>query len=223
MAASASQVRSALSSLADDGVARLAAVLAQLDGTPESIRGYLLDLTPVLISAYSDGTSSLAADWYDDLREQAAPAKSFSAEPVVVERWEKVGRMVAWSAQPLFLPEPDRELVAKRLLPSVQKEIARPFRDTITTNRRRDPSAIGWRRISGGGCDFCKRLAGRGAVYMESTAHFAAHTHCHCTAAPAFDGEPVVEASVMQYVASKRHKTAADRARIRAWLASPED
>ena len=217
MAASASQVRSALSSLADDGVARLAAVLAQLDGTPESIRGYLLDLTPVLISAYSDGTSSLAADWYDDLREQAAPAKSFSAEPVVVERWEKVGRMVAWSAQPLFLPEPDRELVAKRLLPSVQKEIARPFRDTITTNTTRDPSAHGWRRVaSGSGCKFCRMLADRGAVYSGKSARFASHTHCHCSAEPAF--EPGAAASDFQYVASQRRTSEKDRARLREYL-----
>ena len=217
MAASASQVRSALSSLADDGVARLAAVLATLDGTPESIRGYLLDLTPVLISAYSDGTSSLAADWYDDLREQAAPAKSFSAEPVVVERWEKVGRMVAWSAQPLFLPEPDRELVAKRLLPSVQKEIARPFRDTITTNTVRDPSAHGWRRVaSGSGCKFCRMLADRGAVYSGKSARFASHTHCHCSAEPAF--EPGAAASDFQYVASQRRTSEKDRARLREYL-----
>jgi len=217
MAASASQVRSALSSLADDGVARLAAVLAQLDGTPESIRGYLLDLTPVLISAYSDGTSSLAADWYDDLREQAAPAKAFAAEPVVVERWEKVGRMVAWSAQPLFLPEPDRELVAKRLLPSVQKEIARPFRDTITTNTHRDPSAHGWRRVaSGTGCKFCRMLADRGAVYSGKSARFASHTHCHCSAEPAF--EPGAAASDFQYVASQRRTSEKDRARLREYL-----
>ena len=219
MAAPASQVRSTLSDLADNGVARLAAVLAQLDGTPESIRGYLLDLTPVLISAYSDGTSSLAADWYDDLREQAAPARAFTAEPVVVERWEKVGRMVAWSSEPLFLPEPDRGLVAKRLLPEVQKEIVRPFRDTVTTNSKRDPASVGWRRVSSGsGCKFCRMLADKGAIFKAETARFAAHGNCHCSAAPAFDGGDGPEASALQYVASQRRRSPQDRARLREHL-----
>lgn len=217
MAAPASQVRSALSSLADDGVARLAAVLAQLDGTPESIRGYLLDLTPVLISAYSDGTSSLAADWYDNLREQAAPAKSFTAEPIVIERGEKVGRMVAWSSEPLFLPEPDPQQVASRLLPNVQKEIVRPFRDTITTNTHRDPAAHGWRRVtSGAGCKLCRMLADRGAVYSGKGARFASHTNCHCSAEPAFQPGPA--ASDFQYVASQRRRSEKDRARLREYL-----
>ena len=45
------------------------------------------------------------------------------------------------------------------------------------------------------------------------------HPNCHCTAAPAFRGEPVTEAGVVQYVASKRRPTEADRARVRAYLA----
>ena len=63
-------------------------------------------------------------------------------------------------------------------------------------------------------------LASRGAVYHEESAHFASHTHCHCTAQPVFKGSRVgPEASVMQYVASKRRPTARDRARVRAYLA----
>jgi hypothetical protein len=217
MAASASQIRETLSSIADAGTARLAAVLTALDGDPTSMRSDLLDLAPSLIAAYTDGTSALAADWYDDIREEASPPRLYLAEPVVVDRGEKIGRMVAWASEPLFAPEPDVQKVALRLLPSVQKEIARPFRDTITTNTQRDPSAHGWRRIaSGSGCKFCRMLSDRGAVYSGKGARFAAHSNCHCSAEPAFQPGPA--ASDFQYVASQRRRSEKDRAHLRDYL-----
>ena len=217
MAASARQIQSALNRLADDGVARLTLLLTSLTGSPESMRGDLLDLTPSLIAAYADGTSALAADWYDDLRDEVRPPRLYLAEPVVPDRGEKIGRMVAWASEPLFAPEPDVQKVALRLLPQVQKEISRPFRDTITTNTHRDPSAHGWRRISSGtGCKFCRMLADKGAVYSGKGARFAAHSHCHCSAEPAFQPGPA--ASDFQYVASQRRRSEKDRARLREYL-----
>lgn len=217
MASEASQVRSALAAVADDGTARLAALLPSLTGSAEQIRAALLDVTPSLVLAYADGTSALAADWYDDLREQAAAPGRFTAEPVVNDRSEKVARLVVWASEPLFQPEPSVEKVALRLLPDVQKEIARPFRDTVTTNTTRDPAASGWRRVSSGsGCKFCRMLADRGAVYKAETARFASHGNCHCSAAPAFGDAP--EASSLQYVASQRRRSDKDRARLREYL-----
>jgi hypothetical protein len=219
VAASASQVRSALNKLAEDGVARLAAALPLLSGSPETIRGDLLDLAPSVIFTYTDGSSALAADWYDDLREESAPPRLYLAEPVVADRSEKVHRMVAWAAEPLFGAEPDMDQVALRLLPDVQKEIARPFRDTITLNTKRDPASVGWRRIaSGQGCKWCRALSDKGAIFKESTARFAAHSNCHCSAAPVFDGEDGPEASAMQYVASQRKRTPAERKALRDFL-----
>ena len=217
MASSASQVRSALAAVADSGVARLAAILPTLAGSHESIRADLLDMTPSLVLTYADGTSALAADWYDDLRADANPPKRFQAEPVVLDRSEKVARLVVWASQPLFEPDPTIEKVALRLLPDVQKEIARPFRDTVVTNTTRDPAAHGWRRVSSGsGCKFCRMLSDRGAVYKADTARFAAHGNCHCSAAPAFGDGP--EASTLQYVASQRRRSEKDRARLREYL-----
>jgi hypothetical protein len=218
MAASASQVRSALNRLADYGVARLATVLPMLSGSPEAIRSDLLDLAPSVIFTYTDGSSALAADWYDDIREEASPPKLYLAEPVVADRSEKVRRMVAWASQPLFDGE-SMDKVALRLLPDVQKEIARPFRDTITTNSKRDPASVGWRRIaSGQGCKFCRALSDKGAIYKESTARFAAHGNCHCSAAPVFDGQDGPEADAMQYVASQRIRTPEEKQALRDYL-----
>lgn len=133
------------------------------------------------------------------------------------DRDEKIGRALAWAAQPLV--EPLDVTTAQRLAEVVQLETARPYRDTITTNRRRDPASVGWRRVTtGSGCKFCAMLGSRGAVYKEATARFASHANCHCTAAPVFEGQDGPEADVMQYVASKRSRSDAERAKLRDYL-----
>lgn len=177
----------------------------------------LLEAVPGVIAYYSDGSSALAADFYDDERERAAPPKLYLAEPVVLDRVVKIRSAVAWASEPLF--DGDIEKSASRLADVVHLETARPFRDTVLTNRRRDPSAVGWRRVTSGGCRLCRMLAARGAVYKESTARFATHPSCKCSAQPVFStnnyGE---EASAMQYLASKAKRTPAQKERLRQYL-----
>ena len=219
MPLSPSEARAALILVSSDGVTDVEALLSSLSGTPESMRSDLLDGVPGLIDYYALGSSALAVDYYDDERERAGARRRFSSEPVIVDRGEKIGRMVAWAAEPLFAPEPDKGAVALRLVPQVQKEISRPFRDTVTTNSNRDPSSVGWRRVtSGTGCKMCRMLADKGAIFKESTARFAAHGSCHCSAAPVFDGQDGPEANVMQYVASQKRRSEKDRARLREYL-----
>lgn len=192
-------------------------LLGRVSGPPEQKRGLLLDATPELIAYYSAGSSALAADFYDDERERATPPKLYVAEPVIADRVVKIRQAVAWASEPLFTGDPADS--AGRLAEVVQLETVRPYRDTILTNRQRDPSAVGWRRVANGGCKFCRMLAGRGTVYTDATARFAAHTHCQCTAQPVFStsdyGE---EANVMQYLASQRRRTPAQRAKLREYL-----
>ena len=210
--------RAALTLVTGAAVGAVQQLLGSLTGAPESVRSDLLDGVPSIIGYYADGSSALAADFYDDERERASARGRFLAEPVVLDRAEKIGRAIAWATQPLVDGDGD---VPGRLAQVVQLETARPYRDTITTNRQRDPEAVGWQRVSAGGCSFCRMLASRGAVYKEASARFASHTNCHCTAQPVFKGSGVVgpDASVMQYVASKRRPSARDRERVRAYLA----
>lgn len=195
-------------------------ILSRLSGLGEVQRADLLDAIPGIIGYYADGSSALAADFYDQEREAAAAAGRFVAEPVVLDRAEKIRRAIAWSTEPVIAGTGDVVVVEARLAEVVQLETARPYRDTIVTNRRRDPQGEGWRRVASGGCSFCRMLADRGAVYKAETARFASHPHCHCTAQPVFKGQPGDEADVMQYMASKRRRTAADRERVRAYLAA---
>ena len=213
----AGESKAALTLVTGEAVTTTLALLGRTSGTPERRRALLLDAAPEVIGYYSFGSSALAADYYDDERERQAAPKLYIAEPVIVDRTEKIRNAIAWAADPLFTDDPSG--VEGRLADVVQLETARPYRDTILTNRRRDPSAVGWRRVTNGGCKLCRMLADRGAVYSDNTARFAAHGHCKCTAQPVFTSSDYgEEASVMQYMASRKRRTPAQRAALRDYL-----
>lgn len=219
--------RSALIRLTDAAVAASVTFLAQTSGSPNARRSDLLDAIPQIIAYFSDGTSALAADSYEDAREAAGAAGQFTADPVVKDRGRKLYNALAWTTNPWFEKEvPDT--VEPRLAEIVKMETTRPYRDTMLENRRRDPESTGWRRVAGPeACKFCSMLAAKGAVYREETVRFAAHGKrangsggtCQCTAWPAFkSNDDGVSASVMQYVASKRKRTLAEQERLRDYL-----
>jgi hypothetical protein len=185
----------------------------------------MLRVVPEVVAYYSDGTAALAADQYDELREAANPRRPWTAEPVVNLRDEKLRVGTLWAITPLQGDDPNEVLARERLAEVIQFEVPRPFRDTITTNARRDPAAGRWQRVPNpGACKFCSFLAGRGAVYRADTARFAAHPSCGCSAVPVFEGQQVGEpATTLQYVASSRHRSPAQRQRLREALAAMPD
>lgn len=208
-----------LTLLGDDAEDTVRWMLRRSSGQWESRRLQMLDTVPGVVGFYSEGSAVLAADFYDDSR-TGVRASPFSAAPVVLDRTVKIRRGVTWASEPLSVD--DDELAAARFAQLMRSEMARPYRDTITTNRRQDPAAVGWTRITRGAksCGFCRMLADRGAVYRKETATFAAHDDCMCTAAPVFAGrETGPEASVAQYMASKRRRTAKEKAFLRDYLA----
>lgn len=214
---SAREYRSGLRLITGEAVATATAILSGLSGSPESQRLELLDTVPGLIDYYSDGSAALAADFYEETRERAGVRGGYQVETVVDDRVVKIRRSIAWAAAPLF--DPSVGDAPARLAEIVQYETARPFRDTVTVNRRNDPASVGWRRVTSGGCRFCRMLADRGAVYRQDTARFASHPHCHCVAEPVFDGNDTGEsASAIQYVASRRNRTPEQQARLRDYL-----
>ena len=213
--------RAALKLLTTEAVTVSLDLLSRINGSPAVQRAALLDGVPGIIDYYSDGSAALAADFYDEERELAGVRSRFTSEAVVLDRTVKLRRGIAWAAEPLFAD--DLELSGTRMAEIVQLNTARPFRDTILTNQHNDPQCIGWKRVTSGGCAFCKALASRGATYKEASAHFASHPNCHCTAAPVFlGGETGPEASVTQYMASRRNRTPEQRERIREWISAFE-
>jgi hypothetical protein len=220
---SARESRAALQLVTAAAIDTATGLLAASTGSSEARRLLLLESVPELVGYFSEGSAALAVDFYEEERELAGVrGKSFTTELVINDRTVKIRRGVAWAAEPLF--EGAEDVSAHRLAEVIQLETARPYRDTITANRRRDPEAVGWRRISSGkGCAFCKALADRGAIFRQETARFAAHENCHCTAQPVFGpNDSGEEASALQYIASKRRRTPAEKQAVRDWISAYE-
>ena len=207
--------------------ARLVADAAEQ--TPSGVRAALFAAAPLIVADYADAAASLAADWYEELREAEALRRPFSAQPVVKVPDEQIAAVVAQATSLLHDLERETKILTEQFERDFEKSmanldsqlqplVASGFRDTITDNVTADPEGVGWRRYArAGGCKFCLMLADRGAVYTESTADFAAHWNCHCTAGPSWDSD-APRADALQYVATDRNRTAADRARIRAYI-----
>lgn len=211
------QSRQAMALVAEEAVADATDLYQRLGGSPEVQRAALLEAVPGIIDYYAVGAGSLAADFYDERRELARVKRAYASEVIVPDRVVKIRRAVAWSAQPMFEALPVS--VEQRLRDVVQPEVARAYRDTILGNERQDAESAGWRRVTGACCRFCRMLADKGAIYKESTAQFAAHPNCDCSAEPVFRGQVVgPEANSFQYVGSKRRRTAAEKQALRDWL-----
>lgn len=208
--------RAILQTLTGEAVATTTALSEQVAGSPEVRRAALLEVVPPIVAYFSSGSAALASDFYEEQRELADVAGGYIPELVVVDRTVKLRRAIAWATEPWF-GEMDAT-VGGRLGEVVQLDVARAYRDTITGNRQNDPAAVGWRRITNGGCKFCRMLADKGAVYRQETARFAAHPNCHCTAQPVFKTDVGQEASALQYMASKRTRTAKEKEALRSYL-----
>lgn len=215
--------RAVLQRLTSTAVESSLSLFDRFSGSPEVVRAALLDSVPGEIAYFSDGSAALAADFYDEQREDANAPGRFRAQPVIADRTVKVRRAIAWASEPLFLvPATAAVVVRSRLAEVIQLEVARPYRDTILSNRSRDPESVGWRRIArANGCSFCKMLAGRGAVYRSKTAYFASHEHCHCVAQPVFStNDTGEEIDVIQYIGSRRSRSPEQKALLRSYLES---
>lgn len=141
----------------------------------------LNDVLPGLVTAYGSAAATLAADWYDDARDEAGVLRRFSAIPADITS-PGVGALVGWASATAT------DLTALKTLidGGLQRRIANFSRLTVTGSSVADPSAVGWRRVGLGRCTFCRMLIGRGAVYSEATADFKCHDHCTCGAEPEF-------------------------------------
>lgn len=149
-----------------------------------SARDALADVLPSLVAVYGSAAAALAADWYDDLRDEASVRGRFTAIPA--DLGETGGEVLArWGVAPLLAAEPDWSAARALVRGGLQRRIANAARTTVTESAVRDPRARGWRRVGDGhSCDFCAMLLTRGAVYTSATVEFRSHDNCGCGAAP---------------------------------------
>lgn len=184
---------SAASTRLRSGVTALSTLAAHdLDGlwrqvtTAVQARDALRDVLPALIDTYGLAAGTLAADWYDELRDRAAVRGRFAA--IVAELPDQGGAdaLAGWGVTPLFQAAPDWATARTLIEGGLQRRIANVSRFTVTNSSVKDPHAVGWQRVGLGGCDFCAMLLDRGAVYTEATASFDSHDHCRCGSEPVF-------------------------------------
>lgn len=232
-----SQIRSVLLRLTRRAKSDIRAVAAS-STDPTTIRAALFVTTPAIVAEYADGSSALALEWYDELRDAAPTSSLFAPRPLTLVTNDDVAAIVAKTTSSIreiqegFERQIDEAVVesVKLLEDETERLIANSFRETIAGNVKADPDAVGWKRFARPeACKFCLMLAARGAVYTEATARFAAHGavmagdrkggNCMCIAGPEFGGkETWVEATPMQYLASRRKRTAKQRAALREYL-----
>lgn len=181
------------------------------------LREALMDVLPSLVETYGTAAASVAADWYDELRDEAGATGRFTAIPAELPD-AGTQSLVGWAAETATDDNAFRSLVAG----GMQRRIANGARGTVTRSSVADPQAVGWKRIGGGACAFCRMLIERDELYSEATADFASHDDCNCSAYPLIKGaEPI---DVKDYLKSSRYiqddaKRATEHARVREWMA----
>lgn len=192
--------------------------------TSRVARVALHDVLPQTINIYGEASASLAADWYDQTRAEAGVRGLFQVIPAEVGVTPGTGgahQLADWVGD--YLDRTDTGVLTAEQISTaqqminggVQRRIANAARSTITESSIKDPEAAGWYRYTAStGCEFCRMLAGRGAVYSEQGVKFGAHDHCSCMAAPAFKGGDRVD----DYKPTTRNIGDADRDRVRAWI-----
>jgi hypothetical protein len=191
---------------------------------PERRARAALEAVPLVVPAYYDAAATLALAWYDERRDESNPVTAYTPKIIGDPETDWIDREVAKFGRTLAVTDAEAlsALLVNETIRLAEKEVARGFRDSITGNTRIDRDAIGWSRVARPGCcKFCAMIASRGAVFRESTAHFAAHRSCHCAAQPEFaGGVHGPEASVVQYIATSPQRTEAQKAELRTYLNS---
>lgn len=174
------------------------------------------DQVPVIGETFGYAASALACDWYDAERVAAGAEGPFTAEPAPLPDSVRYRALVAWGMAEGATNETQLALIVG----GMTRVVANAHRDTVRLNAFADPACEGWARFGDGECDFCRMLIGRGLVYSESTAKFAAHDWCLCYAGPSFAESSQVGA----YSKSRRRISEATRRannrRVREWIAA---
>ena len=150
-------------------------------------RDALLVALPRLVAIYGAAAATLAADWYDDLRDTSPARGRFAAIASDLPDVEATDALVRWSVDPLFSANPDKDQAFARVAGGLQQFVADAGRNTVTVSSIEDPAATGWRRVTSGACPYCASLATGQVMVTKSSVDFQSHKNCGCLAVPAWD------------------------------------
>jgi hypothetical protein len=184
---------------------------------PDVLRDPLAAVLAEIADKYGTAAAALAADFYDDMRESVVRSgPRFTPTPAQLPGRPRFESLAGWGIGPLFGADPDPVTALHKVNGGLTDIVGGVYRETIMESSIADPAAQGWQRVAdANACAFCLMLEGRGEVYSQSSADFASHDHCGCSAEPAFEGEPI---PVQPFTPSERNVSDADRARVRNWI-----
>lgn len=154
---------------------------------PETSRDALLEFVPALVDRYGPVAAEMAAEWYDELVEQAPGPRPFKATPVQANIAKTDIQATTRRLAGGLWGNPLAELLPG-LLASTGKWVQQSGRDTIISNAKRE--GVRWARVPQGKktCAFCLVLASRDAVYISKRTASSTrdgerfHSHCDCQA-----------------------------------------
>lgn len=158
-------------------------LIDRYNGNAERSRDQLLEFLPQLVAIYGAASVTLAADWYDDLRDTANVGGRFLPELADLPGVDATDTLAVWSVDPLFQEAPDTAQTFARASGGVQWLIADAGRETVTRSAVSDPKAQGWTRSLSGGCPFCESLT---SIEFQTKPDFQSHANCRCEAVPSF-------------------------------------
>jgi hypothetical protein len=195
--------------------------LSDLRAVVAALEAFLLEL----VGAYGDVAMTVAADWYDEQREQARVRGVYRAALADALPDEQVRAVARWAAGPLF---GDTDAVKALGLASgaVQRLVQQGGRDTLYRNVREDPSEPRWARAPQGHetCAWCRMLASRGAVYLSRESAGGDlnswHNECDCQPVPVWAGQalPYDADRFLQEYTDARSKAGGDPKAIAAQM-----
>lgn len=151
---------------------------------------------PELIQTYGEAGATVAADFYEELRDQSPAARrAYAAILGDAVPAEQIRASARWAADPLFSARPDATAALARVVSMTDRYVKASSRNTVTSNIARDPAEARFARVPTGRttCAFCLLLASRGAVYASKSSAGddmnKYHSHCDCIATPVWDGD----------------------------------
>ena len=183
------------------------ALLASADGEVAYFRDLLTGVVPELVWEYQSMASTFVADSYEDWRAEVGARGGFRPLTVAVTPREAVLASMRNALGPLLGASPDVAAARSMFEGMSTRLVTVAAGETVVSNTRRDPQAVGWRRVArAGSCPFCQMLAGRGSVYKKGTVGFRAHDHCGCVGVPSWDSRaPEVGRDVYAVASGKRN------------------
>jgi hypothetical protein len=159
----------ALSALARLGTRDLATIWRKLNlSAPDKLADPLAEVLAAISERYGAAAASLAADWYDEARDDAQAAGRFSAVIADGPDTERMQALSRWGVGPLFGAAPDGAAALTLIAGGLQRIVLDQARDTTAASVALDPAKPRFaRHASANACAFCALMATRGAAYTS--------------------------------------------------------